>query len=220
MSMATKPIGIPGRVTKQGASAEVPLQQSILGNLRVAQFEAPGYEMSRAANRFYATTKNDTGARTPVTAMPTTTAGWILYNANAAGGRPLVIDFLSAFLTSGTAGIGIALLGAVSTAAIASASIPSQAANHCAPQSFSRGGRSSSAILGVAATVVDPNFCVLAAQAGAAGGIGFGLTVDLAYRSIVVPPGFAFLFDVLSGVGATPKVGVTVGWHEPETDLE
>jgi hypothetical protein len=190
-----------------------------LESLAVAQVESEHLEMTRAGRRF-AGIFSTTGIGT-VQAVPTTTANWLLYNADPA--RSYVIDQVTAFFISGTAGIGGTLLGIVSPI---TATIPG-AATGAAVCSSSAGGLVSKAVLAVTYTLPAPvsmtQWMILPGQQGQTTGVipglGGNFTADVRGR-VLVPPGKALGLALVTAVGTAPLYIMGVQWHEAEHDLE
>jgi hypothetical protein len=176
--------------------------------------------MTRAGRRF--TGIFSTTGQAPVQAVPTTTATWALYNGDP--NRSYVLDNLSAFFLSGTAGIGAGFMCIVTKP---TATLPT-AATGSAIGSRSNGGLNSKAILATAYTIPTPTgfsqwgFMEMASTlsvAPAAAGTFVGSAADAQGR-VIVPPGQLLGVALLAPAGTTPLYIVGANWHEVELDLE
>jgi len=191
-------------------------------SLAVGQVEAEFAEMTRAGRRF-ATIWSTSGAATS-TAYPTTTAPWVLYNADV--NKSLIIDQVGAFILSGTPGAGLTLLGIV-TAIAANAAVPA-AATGATITNLSAGGQYSKAVPAGSTTIPaqlgqSQQWVVIPGQQGqcnvgtATASIGGIFTADVRGR-LIVPPGKAL------GVATFGTTGGTfipfASWYEAEIDLE
>jgi len=91
---------------------EVEISFSREGGLLVAQLGSP-YEYYTRLGRRYCASGNAHAGVVPVAAVPTTLGMWVLYNPRD-NDRDFVIDAVSVWSVSGTLGLGMALLCAVS----------------------------------------------------------------------------------------------------------
>lgn len=179
------------------------------GGLRVNTTLPPLGELARASARYAANVANGATFKAPVTAWPTTTATWGLYNANAAGGPVFLIDTVAAVLASGTAGVGGSLIAAVSLQALTT--IPTAFASTVV-SNLNGGSNGSLAILANNLTIpgTQPAWHSLQTTDYAASTtIGTGIFADVK-GGICVRPGYAVYLDVLSGTGSTALYGVSV----------
>lgn len=195
-----------------------------LGALAVEQVLPPKGLRAAAGCRFAAVVGNGATFKAPITAWPTTTATWALYNGEDPGGKSLLIDTVGAFLASGTAAAGFALIGAVATTKLTT--IPS-AYSGTILSSLSGRPANSKALLANNLTIptagggAQPAWHVLEASgANAANATIGGLCLAKLDGGILVPPGYAFYVDIVSGAGTTPLFGVSVTWDEVQADLE
>lgn len=190
-----------------------------LQSVPIAQVESEFLEMTRAGRRFMGIFST-TGIGT-VQAVPTTTANWLLYNPDP--GRAYVIDQITAFFLSGTAGIGGTLVGIVSPI---TATLPA-AATGAAVGNASAGGLNSKAVLAVTYTLPTPagmvQWGILPGQQGQTTGVVPGLggnyTADVRGR-LIVPPGKALGLALITAAGTAPLFVMGASWHEVELDLE
>src|SRR5262245_5210592 len=91
-------------------------------SLSAALVELDRQELCRTGRLYWAGTTTIANGIAPVQAVPTTTAGWALYNNNPVmSGRCFVIDRACSWLGSGTAAAGATLLGAVTPQMVADA---------------------------------------------------------------------------------------------------
>lgn len=202
-----------------------PLGMDFAGGLQASQLLPPKALRAASGRRYNAVVGNGATFIAPVTAYPTTTATFLLFNGEAAGGRSYFIDTAYAFLASGTNGAGGALLGAVTIGSQAAANSGANPAAYSSTVVTSLSGKTggTKAVLANAWTIVGgtPAWQVLAGSAApAAATIGANVLLANVDGGIVVPPGFGLALTVLSGTGTTALYGVGVTWDELEADLE
>lgn len=194
------------------------LEKTRLNSLRTTILEEPGFEMGRAFRSFIAGTSAVAGGVAPVTDVPTTTAAWGLFNANAAGGRLLHIKRVGLFYASGTAGAdGAALVGGVTSTPLATP-LTANSSNH--KTSCTRGTGVVNHYLGTAQTVALSAWGLLtpSTYVGAATVTGLAMVSDIASLGFVVPPQYAFALSALGDTGTTAKYGVVIYYDEIDGD--
>jgi len=184
-------------------------------SIPVAQVEAERQEGARAGRRFGGIF--GTSGVANVTAVPTTTASWAIYNADL--NRAYVIDSIVITCLSGTPGIG----GTVAWIVAPLNAIPS-AATGATVGSASGGGLLSKAVLAQSYTLsalsgqtqwgLWPTLC----QPGSAA-VGAATTADVR-GGIIVPPGKVLGLALLSATGSTPLYLCGCNWFETQLDLE
>lgn len=190
-----------------------------LGSVPTAQVESEFLEMTRAGRRFNGIF--GTVGIGSVQAVPTTAAAWALYNADK--NRAYVIDSITAFFLSGTAGIGATLVSIVSPI---TATIPGAAAT-ATVGSCSAGGLTSKAALAVNYTLPTPAGMIQwgitpgyqGQSTGVAPGLGGAYTADVRGR-LIVPPGDVLGVSLITAAGTSPLFILGAAWHEVELDLE
>jgi hypothetical protein len=188
-------------------------------SLAVAQVEDEFTEMTRAGRRFNGIF--GTVGIQSVQAVPTTAAAWALFNADK--NRSYVIDSITAFFLSGTAGIGGTLVGIVSPI---TSTIPAAAAT-ATVGNCSASGLVSKAALAVNYTLPTPSGMIQwgilpgfqGQTTGVAPGLGGAYSADVRGR-LIVPPGDVLGLSLITVAGTTPLFIMGVAWHEVELDLE
>lgn len=166
----------------------------VLAGAEYAEISARGEVY--AANAFAGT------AKAPVVAPPTTSPEWALWNGHPT--KSMVILSASAVLISGTSGVGLALLGAVTGAEQLEATMAEYASSVVG--SLSGAQNDSKARIVNNPTIVGgtPAWDTLAAKDMLAqDAVGLGLVADNLKGAFVVPPKFAFGFEVLGETGTT-----------------
>jgi len=215
-----------GALVKYPKADEAGLQLTGFRSLKTAAVEPPLLELARAGRLFTAGTIAVAGARAPVQDVPTTTANWLLFNP-ASSPYCLVPLKVAAYLGSGTADTGAALIAGVTAQKLPdSAALTANAANHAVGSV--RGGYSQGrAFLGVgvtvptmAVTLTTFQWDVLASCQNAASTTPGTGVVGWTSGAAVVPPGFGYAIDVVSGAGTTAKFSVQVLFAALELDLD
>lgn len=200
-----------------------PFAMDFAGGQAMSQLLPPKALRAAAGRRYNAVVGNGATFIAPVTAVPTTTATFLLFNGEAAGGKSYFIDTAYAFLASGTNGVGGALLGAVTLSAQQAAGVLPAAYASTVVSSLSGKSGGTKGVLANAWTIVGgtPSWGVLAKSEAAAGAtIGANVLLANLDGGIVVPPQYGLALTVLSGTGTTALYGVGVSWDEIEADLE
>lgn len=100
--------GVVRRITRLTGEQSLGLDE--YGGLLVSQL-LPKYAKLAASGKLFAVDTHAGTAKAPVVAAPTTSPEWALYNASDR--ETLVVLQLACTLKSGTAGLGLALMGAV-----------------------------------------------------------------------------------------------------------
>jgi hypothetical protein len=201
------------------------LAADFLGNLAIDMVLPPKALRAAAGVRYGAVVGNGATFKAPVTAIPTTTATWLLYNGESEGGKSFFIDTLFAFLASGTNGAGAALLAAVT---LSSQSKTNSGANPAAYSgavisNLSGKANGSKAVLANAWTISgdQPAWLTVAkSEAAAAATIAAQVLHAEIGGGLIVPPGYGLAITVLSGVGTTALYGVGATWDEIQAELE
>ena len=211
--------GLIRRVARGGNSGRVQARLTQYESLAVAQYEPPYLESLRAGLRFGGGTQVIANGIAPVQAIPTTTATAALYNTSET--YSLIVDQVGFFLGSGTAGAGATLLYGLSNGRVVAASIPAAAANYSS-QCLSTTGKTSVARWGTAVTIPAGTAWVQATSTFqlAAANAGQGDKPAQPTSGILVPPGYALGFAILSAAGTTPLYSLSASWLEAELDIE
>ena len=201
---------------------EKTVRMTAVESLATAQVEPARFELTRSGRRYIGGNSIIANGIAPVAAIPTTTATLALFNGEPTGGRSYAIERINFWLGSGTAAAGATLMVNPSTARLATA--PTAMATGYAAQSASGSARASRALWATAQTFpaapanswigVVSTLQLAAANAGQGDGV-----VDLE-GAIVIPPGYALGFAILSGAGTTPLYGISATWAEIEAELE
>ena len=183
------------------------------GGVLVAAIASP-YEYLTLKGRRYCASAGTHAGLAVVTAVPTTAAAWVLYNP---GGNDMdfVIDSIGSWQVSGTSGLGLALLCAVTLGDQTTA--PTDVALSI-KTNLNGGVFNSKGIFGVNHTITGgtPAWDVVAARDNvAAVSIGSGLHTGADFPGTrVIQPGRELAITHLGGDGTTELYGVSVTWHE------
>jgi hypothetical protein len=213
------------RFTKYGnTDGPVSLRGTGLGSLAVANVEMLGTEMLRAGRRYWAGHINGATFQAQQTATPTTTAGLLVYNGESGpNAKSYVLQQALGYAAGGTAGSGITLYAAALRAGAADFTVPTGIAAGTAVTSMSGKTPNSNAKTTLAATVANNggstwNWIPLAT--GTSTALWQGVVTPQNESLMLVPPGGAFAFTVVSAAGTTPTFGIGCFWDELELDLE
>lgn len=213
-------LSVVAAVAAVNTGTELETQMTRLGSERVSQLEQVGFEMGRVARSFVASTSAVAGGQVPVVDIPTTTAGWVLNNANAAGsGKLLHIKRVGLFYASGTAGAdGAALVGGVTSVVLAT-QLTANGSNH--KTGCTRGYGTVNHYIDVGKTVALAAWGLLtpSTPVGAAAVTGMAMVSDVSALGLIVPPQFALALSALGDTGTTAKYGVTIFYDEIDGDL-
>jgi len=201
-------------------NAEIDTRATGLESLAVDQVAADGMEMTRAGRRFIWGPTNGVTGQAPATALPTTTAQWVLWNGDPYDSY--VIDQLGVLLVSGTAAVGTVLLAAL----VQQPAVVGAQATGMQVTSASNGDHASKALFKANVTLtqpVTPNWWPAAALYNVSSTAVF--TVGCENRDLrgrlIVPPGQGLALSVLSsGAGTTPLFAPYGMHHEVKLDLE
>lgn len=208
-----------------GNGVDVMLRATNKRSLVVAQFEAPGFEISKANKRFHFGSGVLANAVAPLQEMPTTASMYALQNQYSADSRiHLVIDQVSVFLFSGTGAVG----GAVLIAGIPAsphASALSNGTGVVGPKSNTGStARTSQAVWAAAPTLASTPAWI---------SVGFGpaipasnvfpcpaITAEFQNFPLVIRPGnYYAAFHVLAGAGTGAEYSMSCIYHEVEAEL-
>ena len=181
----------------------------------------PRFSMLTQAGFNYSISTAAGTAKAPVAVVPTTTASFALYNGNAVLGGGYYIHLLkvSCFAVSGTGAVGGSVLVGLSPTVQAAA--VSGYAGVVGPKSLSSSPsvRTSLAVVGGAITLAGaPVWTQIGQIPAASGTVGSGATLDVE-GLVIIPPGFACGFDVMSSAGTTPLYGWSFIYSEFPTYL-
>lgn len=205
------------RAIQRGTTSEVDLKGGAGGDLNVSQL-LPPYAQLCAAGFVFAVDTSAGTALAPVTAMPTSTATWALYNANSGGGKSLVVIQVAVSQISGTAGLGAGLVGTITVGEQTAI-----AANYASTVVSCLDGtaKQPNAFLDDAITLVGTQSAWITLAADdrlAVVTVGGGFVADIDGKMIVPPHGIAG-FDVLSPAGTTPLYDISIIFAEVQLDL-
>ena len=183
-----------------------------LGALLVSQ-GGPKYGYLARNNRIYGATFGTGTALAPIQAVPTTAVDWDLYNGEADGGRDLYVIQVALHSVSGTAGLGLSLVGCVSLAR--QTTVPTDYSGSI-KTSLCGGPFDSKAIFDATHTLTGgtPAWQTLASRDQvSAVSVGSGLVAPVD-GFMKVPPGHIAGFSALAPVGTTALFGLSVIWAE------
>lgn len=207
---------VPAGLEAIGLGTEgIELSQDRQGAMLVSQLSAPGTYMTRMARRYAASSATGAG-QIPVVAVPTdNVCNWVLFNP-VDNSRDIVLERVFIWSISGTLGLGLTMLGAMSLGLQTTA--PTNVAGGILT-SLSGGVYDSKAILGTAHTMTPvgvPAWCVLASRHQvAAVAVGAGLTTTAQFRGTrVIRPGREFGINILAPVGTDALFGAGFEWYE------
>lgn len=191
-----------------------------LGSLAVGPVESPQLELARAGRRFVGGLQIIANGFSPATAIPTAQPNVCLWNGEPDGGKTYAIDFAGFWLVSGTPAAGATLMAGVTrgkiTGPTAATGFSTIGLNPSSPTN-SRWG----SLVTLTVNALNPVYAaILSTFQLAAANLGQGDSPTALPFPLLVPPGYACGFDVLSGAGASPKYGLSLGWGEVEMDLE
>ncbi len=192
---------------------------------RVAQAEAPGFELARSARSYSGGLTAATNCIVPVVDLPTVLGPMVLFNSQPAGqgNKVLVVKRVSAAfsgttaLVEGAAGFGI--FAGVTPSVLAT---PLVANGTGIKVQATRGYGTSVAFIDVAKTIPAGTawfHCGGQVTLAAAALAGAGYTHDLSSHPFIVPPLFALTVGVLAGLGTNATYFITIGWDEVESTL-
>lgn len=202
---------------------EVPLRMTGNESLAVAQMEPSGFELTRAGRRFFLAPNTTITGIANVTALPTTAAQWVLYNADTT--KTYFFESLGAYVTEGTPGVGGFLVAATIRLPVVAAPGTQYAGLSVVNANL---GSSKASRLSVKAsiTVSDPalpNWHQVAENTspnvGAFPGSGGMVNRGIGGR-ICLPPGFGLALCVVGLAGTSPKYAPFAEWTELESDNE
>ena len=183
------------------------------GALLVAQYASPYEYYTRLGRRFGVSSATAT-AVAPVTAIPTTAAAWVLYNPNG-NDRDLIIDAIFCWSVSGTLGLGMSLICAVT---LGDQTTPPTDVSNSIKTALDGGVFNSKAIFGTGHTITGgtPAWATVAARDQvSAVSVGSGLRTGGDFPGTrVIKPGRELAASVLAPVGTTALFGVGMEWHE------
>lgn len=209
-----------GAIAQVATGTEQEAQATRLGSQRATFLEQPGFEMGRSGRSMIFGTSAVAGGQVPVVDIPTTTAGWVVNNANAQGsGKLLHIKRVGLFYASGTAGAdGAALVGGV-TGVVLATQLTANGSNH--KSACTRGYGTVNHYIDVGKTVAGVVWGLLTPSTpiGAATVTGLAQVSDVSALGLVVPPNFAFAVSALGDTGTTAKYGITIWADEIDGDL-
>ncbi len=199
-----------------GSNEEVDIKASRDGDLRVAQY-LPPYAMLVAAGKVFAYDMTAGTGQAPVTAMPTTSPEWMLYNANAGGGAHLVLLQVGVASVSGTMGLGLAV---VCTTGIGAQTAQTAKYSGSIVSCLDGTSKTPNAFLANNVSIVgtQPSWVVFAAKDQAAVvGVGTG-AVARVDGLIIAPPKGAIYVELISPTGTSPVFDITLIFAQVQLD--
>lgn len=207
----------------RGGKGPIDLRMTFAESLAAAQVEPSGHELTRAGRRVIVGNSAAITGIAPVQALPTTTAQWVIYNADTL--KTYFIETLGMYCTSGTPGVGGIMLAALFTLPVptagSTAGVSISSASGSGPASGSKAVvKSSPATITIPAA---PNWVQVAENpspnVGAFPGSGCFANRNIAGR-IAIPPGACLGLNLVTLAGTTPLYAPFAEWVELETDLE
>lgn len=205
------------------SAANVGMRGTGMQSLAVAQIEPPGMEGTRAGLRFMLGNSAAITGIAPVQTLPTTTAQWVIWNADNT--KTLWLEEVGMYLTSGTPGAGGILLAALfQTPAQTGSNVAGATVSSCSKPSGT--GASSSAIVKTGITITTPAAPVWypIASNPSPNVTAFAGSTFLEHRNIAgkicVPPGFGLGLNVVAPAGTTPLFAPFAQWLEFNSDNE
>ena len=176
-----------------------------LGNLHVAQGNAE-YAALAANGKIYIANSLASTAFAPAAAPPTTSPAWVLWNGDSQ--RSLVMLSCGCISISGTLGLGLSMVGGVTTQAQLDATMAAYAG---AVVRNANGGAADANVRLVSNPTIlgTPAYDILATRDQvSAASVGSGLQADLK-GAFIVPPGYAFALEIVAPVGTTALFAVS-----------
>lgn len=182
--------------------------------LRVSQVEPFRAEMSRLGRRFSISPGVIANYQVPKADFPTTNALYALWNGEATGGKSYVIEQIACVSGSGTLGLGMSIIAAVTKTPQSSA--VSAGTGTVGPASLSGSAQTSAAVMGNNITLADAAPCwtvVASRDQVSAVSVGSGLVANVD-GLFIVRPGCCLGLNVFAPTGTTAKFGFNVIWSE------
>ena len=183
------------------------------GGLLVAQLGSPYEYYTRLGRRFAASANAHAGV-VPVAAVPTTLGGWVLYNPRD-NDRDFVVDAVGVWSVSGTLGLGMALLVAVSLGD--QTTLPADSAG-VFKTALDGGPYDSKAIIQASHTMTGGTPALAVARTRdqvSAVSVGSGLRSGSDFPGTrVVKPGRECAIHVLAPLGTDAMFSGAFEWHE------
>jgi hypothetical protein len=214
-------MSVAATIAQVATGTEQENQITRLGSLRMTMLEQWGFELGRANRSFTGCIALVAGAVVPVVNLPTTTAPFVLFNSNPAGGKLYHVTHVGMAYGSGTAGAaGAQLFGGVSPAVLATPMTSNDATNF--QTQSTRGYGAVTGYVGVAKTIASGTAWMLlsgSTAASAATVTGQGVAADVRHLGFVVPPGFVMTLGALGDTGTTAKYLFSIAWNEIDADL-
>ncbi len=228
------------RFAQLEGSTPIDARATGLESIAVAQVEGSRDEATRAGLRFFGSTTLSTG-QSPVQAIPTTTAQFLIYTPNW-NTVTAYFDRLGVMLLSGTGGAGGVLLGCMVPFGNIPTTIPTMLASATIRNANPMSSRTSNLVIASPATLQATAYanswyplanmyradtvlgqtCIdTSIAAGASGGEAGGATLGGSLQgSIVVAPGTALALAVIAPTGTTPKYSIHFAHREYTSDTE
>lgn len=179
----------------------------------VSQLEPKYLELARA-KRLYGANSAAGTAKAPLTALPTTTATWMIYNPTTSS-RVLIPLKAYCWSVSGTLGLDMGMALAIPPTVVAT---PPTKYSSSVIHPLNPGAQTTTAIFGQGVTVAAPVWSIAATRTQpAAIGIGSGLVADLD-GMYIIEPGFGLGGAVVAPTGTTALFGFGFTWAELDLD--
>jgi hypothetical protein len=207
-------------LAKISSGTEEQLESTGLGAFRVGMVDLSRAELARTGKYFTGGLTAVGGGVATVTNLPTTTAPvYIHNNALPMTGKCLVLDRVTCYFASGTAGVaGVTLF--VGVTAAPTVSPPTANAANCSVQA-TRGWGSSVALVTTAQTVPSGTAYmtlggIMEAGSPTVTGCSYSTFTE---GSFIAPPNFGFILGIMGSVTGTPLWCAQATWAEIEMDL-
>lgn len=190
-------------------------------SIATAQVEAARQEATRSGRMFYLGNNAAVTGQGIVQTLPTTGVQWGL--ANGDQNRSYIFDEIGMFLTSGTPGIGGALLACIYTLPIVTTLVAGTAVQNCSNGGLtSKMGTTKNA---TATTPAAPVWFPLCSQLSSQTATAFpGTMGGFEHRnlqgSLILPPNSVLGLAIVAPAGSTPLYAPFARWMEAEIDLE
>ena len=172
----------------------------------LVSFGLPEYAHLAAKRKIFIGNTLASTAFAPAAAPPTTSPAWVLWNGNAE--ETLVMLSVGCISISGTLGLGLSMVGGVTTQAQLDATMVEYASSVIKNASGGQGG-SGCRIVSNPTILGTPAYEIIAARDQvSAVAVGSGLVADLK-GSIEVPPLFGYALELVAPVGTSALFAVS-----------
>jgi hypothetical protein len=186
-----------------------------MGNQRVVLGNAEYAELGIARKIYIANSLAGT-AFAPAAAPPTTSPSWCLWNGDTR--RSLVMLSCGIISISGTLGLGLSMVGAVTIQAQLDATMAAYS-GAVVKGASGQAGDANCRVVNNPTILGTPAYDILAARDQvSAVSVGSGLVADLK-GAFIVPPGFAFVLEPVAPLGTTALFAVSFRFASLDLEL-